>query len=206
MGTLSEDADKLDGCIAPSHYFGEEMKNRLPSLRTNFPPPQWYLPRRLRSRRNLATTSGPRLPRPPMPPQGPRPPCRRLPRNHEARHHPDLELRVAGGMTGDDNAYVHEQKKAEGRGLFEKPPFTPTSTVTKNSRSCATYPPLRPLTLPRSLRPLRPQALAAGIPVVLPSVGAFPKSSKPPKADASRSQKPEHLPDALEASSPIPKN
>jgi len=118
-------------------------------------------------------------------------------------NHPDLELRVAGGMTGDDNAYVHEQKKKlKAAGLLEKTSFYPN--LDRDEKLAF----LRDLALlcvpsryPEAFGLYVLEALAAGIPVVLPSVGAFPEIIQATQGGRLYDpKKPEHLPDALEAS------
>ena len=201
---LSQDADKLDGCIAPSHYFGEEMKNRLslPADKLS------HLPNGI-SLEGYAPAETP-----PQPPAlgflARQCPLKGLDLLVDAYleimkrgNHPDLELRVAGGMTGGDNAYVHEQKKKlKAAGLLEKTSFYPN--LDRDEKLAF----LRDLTLlcvpsryPEAFGLYVLEALAAGIPVVLPSVGAFPEIIQATQGGRLYDpKKPEHLPDALEAS------
>ncbi len=91
--------------------------------------------------------------------------------------HPELELRIAGGMTSADKPYVAEQKKKlADAGLLEKAIFSPN--VDRNEKLAF----LRDLTAfsvparcPEAFGLYVLEALAAGVPVVLPREGAFPE-------------------------------
>lgn len=92
-------------------------------------------------------------------------------------NHPELELRVAGGMTTEDKPYLAEQKnKLDAAGLSDKSTFSPN--VDRNGKLAF----LRELSVfsvparfPEAFGLYVLEALAAGVPAVLPRKGAFPE-------------------------------
>ena len=175
---LSEDIAKLDGCIAPSRYFGQEMRKRL-----KFPEKQLhFLP-------NGISFDGytPRNSPPEKPSIGFLARMCPLKGLHvlvdayieimKRGNHPELELRIAGGMTDEDKPYVEEQKKKlRASDLWDKTSFSPN--VDRDEKIAF----LRDLTaftvpsqFPEAFGLYVLEALASGVPVVLPDDGAFPE-------------------------------
>ena len=202
MDLLSADVARLDGCIAPSRYFGSEMAKRfdLPEENVRFLP-------------NGITLDGYSLPD--APPANPSIgflarlcPLKGLDLLVDAYleimkrgNQPELELRVAGGMTDDDAPYVEEQKeKIRAAGLDGQTTFLPN--VDREGKLAF----LRDLTLfsvpsryPEAFGLYVVEALAAGVPVVLPRTGAFPEILEATEGGLLyQPEKTSALPDALE--------
>ena len=202
MDLLSADVARLDGCIAPSRYFGSEMAKRfnLPEENVHFLP-------------NGITLDGYSLPD--TPPAKPSIgflarlcPLKGLDLLVDAYleimkrgNHPELELRIAGGMTAADAPYVDEQKeKIRAAGLDGQTTFLPN--VDRDGKLAF----LRDLTLfsvpsrySEAFGLYVVEALAAGVPVVLPHTGAFPEIIEATEGGLLyQPEKPSALPDALE--------
>lgn len=202
MDLLSADVARLDGCIAPSRYFGSEMAKRfnLPEERIHFLP-------------NGITLDGYSLPD--TPPAKPSIgflarlcPLKGLDLLVDAYleimkrgNHPELELRIAGGMTAAAAPYVDEQKeKIRAAGLDGQTTFLPN--VDRDGKLAF----LRDLTLfsvpsrySEAFGLYVVEALAAGVPVVLPHTGAFPEIIEATEGGLLyQPEKPSALPDALE--------
>ena len=175
---LSTDVAKLDACIAPSRYFGEEMGRRL-----NLPPEKVHLLHNGINLEGYAPTDA----LPPKPSIGFL--ARLCPLKgldllvdayleimNRGNYH-ELELRVAGGMTTEDKPYLAEQKnKLDAAGLLDKSTFSPN--VDRNGKLAF----LRELSVfsvparfPEAFGLYVLEALAAGVPAVLPRKGAFPE-------------------------------
>ncbi|MFP6901037.1 MAG: glycosyltransferase family 4 protein [Opitutales bacterium] len=175
---LSKDVAELDACIAPSRYFSQEMSKRLkiPEKKLHLLPNgislDGYSPRdapaaipcmgflaRLCPLKGLDVFVDAYL------------------EIMQRGNHPELELRVAGGMTKEDEPYLNEQKKKlDAAGLLDKATFLPN--VDREEK--LTF--LRDLTVfsvparfPEAFGLYVVEALAAGVPVVLPEEGAFPE-------------------------------
>ena len=175
---LSADVAGLDGCIAPSRYFGETMSERF-----NLPADK------LRHLPNGITLDG-------YSPASTLPaktalgflarlcPLKGLDLLVDAYlevmrrgNHPELELRIAGGMTDEDEPYLAEQKeKLRSAGFLDQATFQPN--VDRAGKLAF----LRDLTVfcvparfPEAFGMYVVEALAAGVPVVLPREGAFPE-------------------------------
>ena len=199
---LSSDVRRLDGCIAPSRYFGAEMAKRfdLPEEHVRFLP-------------NGITLEGYTLPDAPSA----KPSIGFLARLCPLKgldllvdayleimkrgNHPELELRVAGGMTEDDAPFVEEQKeKIRAAGLDGQTSFLPN--VDREGKLAF----LRDLTLfcvpsryAEAFGMYVVEALAAGVPVVLPRTGAFPEIIEATQGGVLyEPEKTSALPDALE--------
>ena len=175
---LSSDVAKLDACIAPSRYFGEEMRKRL-----QLSPDKVHL---LHDGINLDGYVASNTP--PSPPSigflARLCPLKGLDLFVDAYleimkrgNNPELELRVAGGMTSDDEPFVDEQKnKLDAAGLLDKSTFRPN--VDRNEKMAF----LRdlsifsvPVRFPEAFGLYVLETLAAGVPAVLPRKGSFPE-------------------------------
>ncbi len=199
---LSADVAGLDACIAPSQYFAEHMGKRL-----NVPADK------LRLHPNGITLDGySTADEPPVKPAlgflARLCPLKGLDLLVDAYleimkrgNHPELELRIAGGMTDDDAPYVEEQKeKIRAAGLDGQTTFLPN--VDRDGKLAF----LRDLTLfsvpsryPEAFGLYVVEALAAGVPVVLPHAGAFPEIIEATDGGLLyQSGKISALPDALE--------
>ena len=175
---LASAVAQLDACISPSRFFGEEMTRRL-----NLLPEKVH---RLRNGINLEGYAP--LDAPP----------RKLAIGFLARlcpqkgldvlidayleimrrgHYPGLELRVAGGMTQEDEPYVAKQKdKLKANGFLGQATFSPNVDrpgKLEFLRDLTVF--SVPARLPEAFGLYVLEALAAGVPVVLPHQGAFPE-------------------------------
>jgi len=209
MELLRSDASDLDGFITPSKYFGEQMSGKL-----NLPKD------RLHHLPNGITLDG----------YSPaKEPPKTLSLGFLARQCPikgldllvdayleimergnfgELELHVAGGMTEDDEPYVEEQKtKLRSAGFIQKAFFHPN--ISRDSKIAF----LKKLTLfsvparfPEAFGLYVLEALAAGVPVVLPREGAFPEIVEATSAgELYEPNEPKALADALEKTLSNPK-
>tara|TARA_Y100001968_G_C19383764_1_gene731709 strand:+ start:208 stop:1503 length:1296 start_codon:yes stop_codon:yes gene_type:complete len=175
---LSSDVAKLDACIAPSRYFGEEMRKRLQLC----PEKVHLLHNGINLDGYLASSASP------SPPSigflARLCPLKGLDLLVDAYleimkrgNNPELELRVAGGMTNDDQPFVDEQKKKlDAAGLLDKTTFRPN--VDRNEKMAF----LRnlsifsvPVRFPEAFGLFVLETLAAGVPAVLPRKGSFPE-------------------------------
>ena len=175
---LSKDVAKLDGCIAPSRYFGKLMAKRLSLGLEN-----------IRFHPNGITTDRitPNKDEPEFPTIGYL--ARLCPLKgldilvdsfielKDSGKHNDLRLNVAGGMTDEDESFVNEQKsKLYRAGL--KDFFSISPNISRKEKF--TF--LKELTLfsvparyPEAFGLYVIESMLAGTPVVLPSTGAFPE-------------------------------
>jgi glycosyltransferase involved in cell wall biosynthesis len=175
---LSADVAKLDGCIAPSHYFGEFMADRL-GLDEQM----------VRHHPNGITLKGfePEKVPPATPAIGFL--ARLCPLKgldilvdaflllKETGEFPDLCLEIAGGMTAEDEPFVDEQRrKLTQAGLND------CSRIRPNIDRDDKLDFLKKLSIfsvparyPEAFGLYVIEALAAGVPVVLPESGAFPE-------------------------------
>jgi len=175
---LSSDVAQLDACIAPSRFFGDEMTRRL-----NLPPEKvhWlsnginlegYVPRD-EPPSNLSIGFLARL----CPQKGLDLLVDAYLEIMKRGNYPELELRVAGGMTAEDEPYVAEQKKKlKDAGYLDKATFSPNvdrPAKVKFLRDLTVF--SVPARLPEAFGLYVLEALAAGTPVVLPRQGAFPE-------------------------------
>ena len=175
---LSNDVSCLDGCIAPSHYFGTLMAERL-SLE----------PEAIKYHPNGITTEGvfpaKELPLPPSvgylarlcPLKGLDILVDAFIGLKESGKHEHLHLKIAGGMTDEDVPFVEEQKsKLLRAGLNDCFSITPNiSREEKFSflKSLSIF--SVPARYPEAFGLYVVEALLAGSPVVLPNTGAFPE-------------------------------
>tara|TARA_A100001015_G_scaffold321164_1_gene450519 strand:+ start:1219 stop:2517 length:1299 start_codon:yes stop_codon:yes gene_type:complete len=175
---LSNDVARLDGCIAPSQYFGSFMADRLniseddvlyhpngitlngydPLSETPETPALGYLARLCPLKGlDLLVDSFIEL--------------------KELDEFSELRLEIAGGMTAEDEPFVDEQRrKLIQAGL--KDSFSIRPNITREQKLDF----LRNLTVfsvparyPEAFGLYVVEAMAAGVPVVLPSVGSFPE-------------------------------
>lgn len=175
---LSEDAKQLDGCIAPSQYFGSQMAERLHLSEADV----LYHP-------NGITLQGYDPPRdsPAVPTLGYL--ARLCPLKgldqlvdaflelKELDHFSNLRLEIAGGMTAEDEPYVEEQqRKLVQAGLADHFSIRPNLNRIQKLEF------LKNLTVfsvparhPEAFGLYVIEAMAAGVPVVLPDCGAFPE-------------------------------
>jgi len=90
---------------------------------------------------------------------------------------PELEIRVAGGMTAEDEPYLAEQKnKLDAAGLLDRATFSPNvDRAGKQAflRNLSVF--SVPARFPEAFGLYVLEALAAGVPVALPREGAFPE-------------------------------
>ena len=175
---LSADVRQLNGCLAPSRYFGELMTDRLGLDSTQI---QYHS--------NGITTQGftPVEKPPTVPVLGFL--ARLCPLKgldilvdafiilKKSKKYSDLRLEVAGGMTDEDKPFVDEQKnKLRKAGYFESSAFHPNIereeklSFLKNLSVFSV-----PSRYPEAFGLYVIEALAAGTPVVLPHSGAFPE-------------------------------
>lgn len=175
---LSDDVAQLDGCIAPSRYFGDLMADRLGLDKQS-----------IRHHPNGITLEGfkPQSEAPAIPAIGYL--ARLCPLKgldilvdaflllKEGGKFPDLRLELAGGMTAEDEPFVDEQRRKLTQAGLEKH-FSITPNVARkekldflNSLSVFSV----PARYPEAFGLYVVEALAAGIPVVLPDSGAFPE-------------------------------
>ena len=175
---LSNDIAKLDGCIAPSKYFGDLMSGRLslPSSKVKHHP-------------NGITTEGilPNTDVPSIPTLGYL--ARLCPLKgldiivdvfielKNSGNHEQLILKIAGGMTDEDKPFVEEQRsKLSKAGLDEY--FTISPNITRKEKweflkSLSVF--SVPARYPEAFGLYVVEAMLAGVPVVLPDSGAFPE-------------------------------
>lgn len=175
---LSSDVAKLDGCIAPSRYFGKLMAERLSINLEN-----------IRYHPNGITTEGvvPSHEQLKVPTIGYL--ARLCPLKgldilvdsfielKDSERHKDLRLNIAGGMTNEDEPFVNEQKSKLSRaGLDDF--FSISPNISRDEKF--TF--LKELTLfsvparyPEAFGLYVIEAMLAGTPVVLPNTGAFPE-------------------------------
>ena len=175
---LSADVAQLDACIAPSHYFGDFMSDRL------------GLDKQLvRHHPNGITLSGfePEKAPPATPAIGYL--ARLCPLKgldilvdaflflKETGEFPDLRLEIAGGMTAEDEPFVDEQRrKLTQAGLSDCSSIRPNVDRDEKLsflRKLSVF--SVPARYPEAFGLYVVEALAAGVPVVLPESGAFPE-------------------------------
>ncbi len=175
---LSADAKQLDGCIAPSTYFGNLMADRLnihardvlhhpngitlegfePPGKPTSVPTVGYLARLCPLKGlDLLVDSFIEL--------------------KELDKFSNLRLEVAGGMTADDEPYVEEQERKLVQAGFEncfsiRPNLTRAQKLDFLKRLTVLSVPAR---YPEAFGLYVIEAMAAGVPVVLPDAGAFPE-------------------------------
>ena len=175
---LSADVAQLDGCIAPSHYFGDFMTDRLGLDK-----------QMVRHHPNGITFSGfePEKAPPATPAIGYL--ARLCPLKgldilvdaflflKETGEFPDLRLEIAGGMTAEDEPFVDEQRrKLAQAGLSDCSRIRPN--VDRDDKldflkKLSVF--SVPARYPEAFGLYVIEALAAGVPVVLPESGAFPE-------------------------------
>ena len=175
---LSQDVAKLDGCIAPSKYFGNLMAERLslPNGKIKFHP-------------NGITTEG-IIPNEDLPQTSALGYLARLcPLKgldilvdayielKESGKHDDLHLKIAGGMTDEDGPFVEEQRSKLLRAGLAKF-FTISPNISREEKLEF----LKSLTIfsvparySEAFGLYVIEAMLAGTPVVLPDSGAFPE-------------------------------
>jgi len=181
---LSQDVALLDGCIAPSKYFGNLMAERLalkPSKIKHYP--------------NGITTEGilPVENAPSSPSLGYLArlcPLKGLDLLVDAfielkgtGNHDKLSLKIAGGMTDEDEPFVEEQKSKLSRAGLDK-----HFSISPNISRAEKLEFLKYLTVfsvparyPEAFGLYVVEAMLAGVPVVLPNSGAFPEIIKATK-------------------------
>ena len=175
---LSDDIAQLDGCIAPSRYFGDLMADRLGLDNQS-----------IRYHPNGITLEGfePQSEAPVIPAIGYL--ARLCPLKgldilvdaflllKEGGKFPDLRLELAGGMTAEDEPFVDEQRrKLTQAGLHEY--FSITPNVSRKEKldflhKLSVF--SVPARYPEAFGLYVIEALAGGVPVVLPESGAFPE-------------------------------
>ena len=175
---LSADVAQLDGCIAPSHYFGDFMSDRL-GLDQQM----------VHHHPNGITLEGfePEKAPPATPAIGYL--ARLCPLKgldilvdaflflKETGEFPDLRLEIAGGMTAEDEPFVDEQRrKLAQAGLSDCSRIRPN--VDRDDKldflkKLSVF--SVPARYPEAFGLYVIEALAAGVPVVLPESGAFPE-------------------------------
>ena len=181
---LSQDVALLDGCIAPSKYFGNLMAERLalkPSKIKHYP--------------NGITTEGilPVENAPSSPSLGYLArlcPLKGLDLLVDAfielkgtGNHDKLSLKIAGGLTDEDEPFVEEQKSKLSRAGLDK-----HFSISPNISRAEKLEFLKYLTVfsvparyPEAFGLYVVEAMLAGVPVVLPNSGAFPEIIKATK-------------------------
>ncbi|MEC8244661.1 MAG: glycosyltransferase family 4 protein [Verrucomicrobiota bacterium] len=175
---LSQDVALLDGCIAPSKYFGDLMAKRL-SLK----------PSKIKHHPNGITTEG-------ISPSENAPSSSSL--GYLARlcplkgldllvdsfielkdsgNHDNLSLKIAGGMTDEDEPFVEEQRSKLSRAGLDKH-FSISPNISREEKLAF----LKNLTVfsvparyPEAFGLYVVEAMLAGAPVILPASGAFPE-------------------------------
>ena len=175
---LSQDMARLDGCIAPSKYFGDLMADRL-SLPTAM----------IKHHPNGITTEGimPKDSLPESPSLGYL--ARLCPLKgldilvdafielKDSGKHDDLVLKIAGGMTDEDEPFVEEQRSKLVRAGLSKY-FTISPNISRDEKwtllkSVSVF--SVPARYPEAFGLYVVEAMLAGTPVVLPEAGAFPE-------------------------------
>ena len=175
---LSQDVALLDGCIAPSKYFGDLMAERL-SL----------LPSKIKYHPNGITTEGisPSENVPSSPSLGYL--ARLCPLKgldilvdsyielKDSGNHDNLSLKIAGGMTNEDEPFVEEQRSKLSRAGLDKY-FSISPNISREEKwtflkSLSVF--SVPARYPEAFGLYVVEAMLAGIPVVLPDTGAFPE-------------------------------
>jgi glycosyltransferase involved in cell wall biosynthesis len=175
---LSQDVALLDGCIAPSKYFGDLMAERL-SLK----------PSKIKHHPNGITTEGisPSENAPSSPSLGYL--ARLCPLKgldilvdafielKDTGNHDNLSLKIAGGMTDEDEPFVEEQRSKLSRAGLDKH-FSISPNISREEKLEF----LKNLTVfsvparyPEAFGLYVVEAMLAGTPVVLPDSGAFPE-------------------------------
>ena len=175
---LSDDVAQLDGCISPSRYFGDLMAGRLGLDKQS-----------IRHHPNGITLEGftPQREVPSIPAIGYL--ARLCPLKgldilvdaflllKEGGKFPDLRLDLAGGMTSEDEPFVDEQRRKLGQaGLSDCSSIRPNidrDEKLKFLRKLSVF--SVPARYPEAFGLYVIEALAAGVPVVLPDSGAFPE-------------------------------
>jgi len=175
---LSQDVSLLNGCIAPSKYFGDLMAERL-SLK----------PSKIKYHPNGITTEGilPAENAPASPSLGYL--ARLCPLKgldilvdafielKDSGNHDNLSLNIAGGMTDEDEPFVEEQRSKLVRAGLDKH-FSISPNISREEKLKF----LKNLTVftvparyPEAFGLYVVEAMLAGVPVVLPESGAFPE-------------------------------
>jgi len=175
---LAQDVARLDGCIAPSRYFGKLMAKRLKISEDS-----------VRHHPNGITLDGfsPRRDAPEIPTLGYL--ARLCPLKgldllvdayvelKQSGKHENLRLAIAGGMTEEDEPFVDEQRrKLTQAGLIDQVSIAPNLDRDQKLeflRNLSVF--SVPARYPEAFGLYVIEALAAGVPVVLPESGAFPE-------------------------------
>ena len=175
---LAQDVARLDGCIAPSRYFGKLMAERLKISEDS-----------VRHHPNGITLDGfsPRRDTPEIPTLGYL--ARLCPLKgldllvdaylelKQSDKHISLRLAIAGGMTEEDESFVDEQRrKLTQAGLIDQVSIAPNLDRAQKLeflRNLSVF--SVPVRYPEAFGLYVIEALAAGVPVVLPESGAFPE-------------------------------
>ena len=175
---LSEDIAKLDGCIAPSKYFGNLMADRL-SLQSD----------KIKYHPNGITTDGITLDKETKKSSSIGYLARLCPLKgldilvdafielKDSGRHDELALKIAGGMTDDDEPFVEEQRSKLIRAGLSKH-FTISPNISREEKwtflkSLSVF--SVPARYPEAFGLYVVEAMLAGTPVVLPDTGAFPE-------------------------------